>query len=314
MRSIIVTGASGFIGRNFIRHLGKDCRIVACIRDEKAKLLFDAMPHVTTIVCPMDSYAELPKKIAKDSYDTFYHFAWAGARGKQRADYQMQARNAQYTCDAAQASKEIGCKRFITAGTISENVAKDILENHYTGENLIYGLSKMYAHKMLDIVASKNNISYAWAKLSNIYGSDDQTGNLVAYTIKEITEGRVPTYGPCQQPYNFTHIEDVLTALEKLGAAETLTRKEYFISNGECRKLADYLEEVAEVWGGTVAIGKRPDDGIRYQEEWFSDTGLEKLGFTPHYSFSNGIRALKHEYEMKSGEPINEAGEHNDIQ
>lgn len=293
MRNLIVTGASGFIGRNLIRHLEKENYIIACIHDERSKALFESMHHVTPIICPMESYAALPEKVPAGSYDTFYHFAWAGARGKGRADYQMQARNARYTCDAALAAKQIGCKRFISAGTISENVAEDILVRNYTGENLIYGLSKMYAHKMLDVVAAKNGISYVWAKLSNIYGGDDQTGNLIAYTVKEISEKRIPTYGPCQQPYNFTHIHDVLAALEKLGTAEMLTRKEYFISNGECRKLVEYLEEVAEVWGGKIAIGKRPDDGICYQKEWFWDTGLDELDFVPRYSFSDGIRAMK---------------------
>ena len=43
-----------------------------------------------------------------------------------------------------------------------------------------------------------------------------------------------------------------------------------------------------------VAIGLRPDDGVRYQKEWFDNKRLtEELGFSFKYSFEQGIKKEK---------------------
>lgn len=293
MKKWIVTGATGFIGRNLVRHLARDRHVVAIVHHEDAGRQFDGMDHVNLVVCSMEDYQGLASRVPKDQYDVFCHLAWAGTAGRARADYRLQTKNAEYTCDAAMEAKKLGCRRFLAVGTITERVADKALEHHYTAENLIYGLAKHYAHQLLDIIAQKEHIDYAWAMLSNIYGGDNATGNLISYTMKEIGEGRVPTYGPCQQPFNFTYIDDVISALILLGEAEKLPQRTFFVSNGECRKLADYLKSAAALLEGRVAIGARPDDGIRYDASWFQNDALRSIGFCPRYDFEDGIRAIR---------------------
>ena len=295
MKKVIVTGATGFIGRNFISKVTmRGVNVVAIVRDvTAAQVIFPSNARVHLVACSMENYAQLPKLLPSDCYEAFYHFAWEGTTGQKRSDYILQSHNAQYTCDALLVAKRLGCRRFITTGTITENVAVESLSRHYTAENLIYGLAKLYAHKLVDIMAYREEMPYVWAKLSNIYGGDNRNGNLISYAIKEIRSGRVPTFGPCQQPYNFTYIDDVLNALQLLGETATLPQTEYFISNGDCRKLQAYLESVAVQYDGRVAIGAREDDGVRYQERWFDNQVLLDIGFHPYYSFEAGLAAMK---------------------
>ena len=226
----------------------------------------------------------------------FYHFAWQGSSGSKRADFALQARNAVASAEAVQVSKRMGCHRFISTGTITEYIAEDVLKRHYTSENLIYGLSKDYAHKLVDITAHKEKMSYVWAMLSNIYGGGNKTGNLISYTLQQFKKGQEPSYGSCLQSYNFTHIEDVAEALYLLGEAFQLSKESYLVSNGECRLLRDYIEELANVCGKNVAIGTRPDDGVRYEATWFEDKALQsELGFKPAYSFAAGVKKLLEE-------------------
>lgn len=293
MERVIVTGASGFIGRNFIKFLSqKNIEIYAIDRNESLDL-FENYPNVYVICNELANISELEQLIPKKEYDAFYHFAWSGTTGGARADYALQSVNAVYTCDAARVFAKLndGRGKFITTGTITEKVAENILTKHYQSENLMYGLAKLYTHNLLDIVCHKENLQYVWAKLSNIYGGDNVNGNLISYTMKEIKAGNTPSYGPCEQPYNFTHIDDVLEALYLLGNTPT-EQSEYFISNGECRKLKEYLQEVAEVCDAKVGIGLRADDGVRYNEEWFDNAALCSLGYQPKYTFSEGLREI----------------------
>ena len=302
MKHVIVTGANGFIGSNVTRYLLlKGIEVTAIVhhsteRIDSLKVKFDG--NLRIVVCDMENIASLPELLKGKEYDVFYHFAWNGSAGALRADYITQAKNAIASAEAVKTAKILGCRRFVSVGTITEHIADDLLACHYTSENLIYGLSKDYAHKLVDITAHKEKIPYVWGVLSNIYGGDNETGNLISYTLNQFKCGKKPTYGPCLQPYNFTHIDDVVEALFLLGVADKLEKEEYLVSNGECRSLREYLEELASICCKEVAIGERSDDGVRYDASWFSDNGLQsELGFKPKYDFSNGINKLMNEME-----------------
>lgn len=294
MERVIVTGANGFIGRNFIKFLSKHNIEVYAVDMDHENSIISNLANVHLIECSLDNIQSLGNIIPGTNYDAFYHFAWAGTTGVARADYTLQTDNAKYTCDAAIVSKKMNCNKFITTGTITEKVAERILTNNYTSQNLIYGLSKLYTHNLLDIVCKQNNINYVWAKLSNIYGGDNTNGNLISYTLKEFSENRIPSYGPCLQPYNFTYIDDVINALYLLGNEDT-NENEYFISNGECMKLKEYLETLASIFDKEVAIGERENDGVKYDESWFDSRALINAGFKPQYSFIDGIKDIRGE-------------------
>lgn len=302
MKNVIVTGATGYIGYYLVKALaGRGTHVIAIVRNsDKAERLFFGLPQVSILACPMEDYEQLPNFTHIRGLDAFYHLAWDGTAGKARADYQKQCRNTRYTCDAAVAAKKMGCNRFITTGTITELVADDILRCHYTAENLMYGLAKSFTHRLLDIVARQLELDYIWAQLSNIYGGKNTTGNLISYTMNEIRTGRTPIYGPCEQPYNFTYIDDVIEALICLGDAGHHNDSTYFISNGECYQLKYYLQSIGNILGKQLGINQRPDDGVRYDVSWFDSTPLQKeFGFVPKYQFEDGLKEiLKNDYKV----------------
>lgn len=292
MNKVIITGATGFIGRNLVKYFSaRDVEVYAVSR-RWAYSDLDKLCGVYHVTCTLSEISQLSSLIPKGEYDAFYHLAWEGSTGNGRKDYRIQANNSVSVCDAVIASKEIGCKRFITPGTIAEFVAQNMMENDYTAETLIYARAKIFAHNLLNVVAKNNNIDYVWAVFSNIFGGDNKNGNLISYTLNEFDLGRTPTYGPCLQPYNFTYIKDVLEILAGLGEAKE-TADQYFISNGDCRLLKDYLETIAKMCGKEISVGVRPDDGVRYKAEWFSNEALVKdIGYKPLYTFEEGVQEI----------------------
>lgn len=298
MLKAIVTGANGFIGSAVSRKLlsqGVQVTAVVHSRNERVIQLKNEFGggNVHILKCDIEHIQSLPNLAADRDFDVFYHFAWQGSSGSLRADFALQARNAVASAEAVQVSKRMGCHRFISTGTITEHIAGDVLKRHYVSENLIYGLSKDYAHKLVDITAHKEKMPYVWAVLSNIYGGDNKTGNLISYTIQQFMSDQEPSYGPCLQPYNFTHIDDVVEALYLLGKAPQLCQESYLVSNGECMLLREYIKKLADAYGKSVAIGARSDDGVRYEASWFKDEALQlELGFKPAYNFEAGVKKL----------------------
>lgn len=295
MQSALITGSNGFIGRNFIKYLvRKGVRVYAVSRSVEDSSLRD-FPNVQLIDNELKDLSELEDLPGEGiPPDTFYHFAWSGTTGVQRADYVMQLENARYVCDAAKLSKKLGCRRFISLGTITEKVVPYAVEHHCVSPALTYAIAKVAASNMLEVVCKAEDIDYIWVRLSNIYGGENTNGNLISYTLEEFKKGRTPSYGPCLQPYNFTYIDDVVEALYLLGDKIMPHESTYFLSNGEYRILKDYITEISEVFQRPIEIGKRADDGIRYEEEWFTDTRIQKdFGFSPKHRFSDAIRMMR---------------------
>ena len=288
---ILVTGASGYIGRNFIRFLIKSGKnVIAVTRNPIAE--FSGEKNCVQILCSLNEYESLANKVSGLNIQVFYHFAWSGTSGEDRNNYSLQLRNVKYTCDAAVVAHEMECKRFITTGTITEKVAENILEKDYSAQNLIYGLSKLYAHRLLDVVCKNIGLEYVWARLSNIYGGDNTSGNLISYTLNALKTGNIPSFGPCLQPYNFTHINDVVNALYLLGTTNHV-KKEYVVSNGECRVLKEYLQIIENLYEKKLGIGQRLDDGIIFNTEWFKNDDITELGFKPKMSFEKAMMLQK---------------------
>jgi nucleoside-diphosphate-sugar epimerase len=294
MKKAIVTGANGFIGRWLIKELQRrEVEVIAVIRNKESKINFIS-DNVKIVYCELDSISDLSNLIEDRDVDVFYHLAWSGTAGKSRADYSMQLCNVKYACDGATVAKKIGCQKFIGIGTITENIAQNILNIPAKAENTIYGIAKHTTHCMLDIVCKNIKLDYVWAQLSNIYGPDNTTGNIISYTLSELKNGNRPTFSKANQPYDLMSVEDTAVALSLLGEKST-TKNQYFIGSGEPKILCEYLLSIGSIYGdrGRIGIGERPDDGLAYDLAWFDTTDLETdTGFKTKKSFEDNMEEI----------------------
>lgn len=292
MKNVIVTGANGFVGYWLIKELAKhNCNITAVIKDENENIsMLSEFDNVNIVYCDLSALETLKEKLAGKTYDTFYHIAWIAAGGIGRADYNLQLLNVKYACDALKVASELGCKKILFAGTITEKLTESI-DRLSSAVNNIYGVVKNTTHSLVKILSQKYNIDYVWMRFANLYGPHSVNGNIVGYTIKELLSGNDATFGPAQQPYDFVYIEDLAYAAYLLGEKET--KKDcYYLGCGDIRKLSDYLLEIGSICGKSdkIKIGARPDDGTRYNAEWFEIKDLkEDTGYEPKVSLQEGV-------------------------
>ena len=295
MKKVVVTGANGFVGYWLIRELCKnDVKVTAIIKDtnENISMLF-GFNGVDIVYCELAEIESLKDKITDRDYDAFYHLAWISAGGAGRADYAIQLQNVKYACDAVSVAKELGCKKILFAGTVTEKIAENILNLSGKAVNNIYGICKHMTHCLVDVECQRQGIDYVWMQFSNLYGPYSINGNIVGYTIKELLQGNEAKFGPANQIYDLLYIEDLVYAAYLLGANETKSHA-YYLGSGQLRILSDFLKEIGEVCGkpDLIKIGARPDDGTRYEDSWFDITPLkEDTGYAPKVSFKDGLMA-----------------------
>lgn len=289
---VIVTGANGFIGSALI---GKLLATSAEILAVDLSFASNRLPQSDRLVCkemPVEQISMLESLVKPGEYDVFYHLAWKGVNGPLKADVFVQIENILSAAKCAETAHKLGCKRFLCAGTIAEQAVNSLPALKKTNGGMLYGTAKDSAHKLLETYCKNMGLDFIWMQFSNIYGPQNKTGNLVSYTITELINGRVASFGPAEQPYDFIYVNDLIEAVFRLADAP-VQDSFYYIGSGETRKLKDYLLRIGTLLEkpALIKIGERPDDGIRYSVEMFDTAALVRdIGAYVTMSFDEGIK------------------------
>lgn len=289
MKKVIVTGANGFIGSSLIKKLVANNVGVVAVDITFAGDRLPATDLITKVESGVDT--TLAEKIPVGEYDAFYHLAWRGVNGAEKADPTVQLANIQTAVDCANVCKQIGVKKLLCAGTVAENATYSLPNLQQTSGGMMYGVAKHACQLIVEDYCKNIGLPFVWMQFSNIYGVGNKTGNLVSYTLGELMAGKEATFGPALQPYDFIYVDDLIEAVYRLGANET-KKAFYYIGSGCPRILKEYLLRIGELVGyaDKVGIGIRSDDGIKYSMDMFSNKDLvEAIGEYVTTDFDCGI-------------------------
>lgn len=289
MKNVIVTGGNGFIGSSLIKMLvANGIKVIAVDITFQGERLPES-ELITKIESSVD--ASLVEKLPVEEYDAFYHLAWKGVNGADKANPSVQLANIQMAIDCADICKKLNVKKFLCAGTVAENATFSLPNLEKTSGGMMYGVAKHACRLILEDYCKNIGQQFVWMQFSNIYGVGNKTGNLVSYTLGELMTGNEATFGPALQPYDFIYVDDLIEAVYRLGEKET-NKAFYYIGSGSPRQLKEYLLRIGELVGyaDKIGIGIRPDDGIKYSMDMFcNDDLVDAVGEYVSTDFDNGI-------------------------
>jgi len=260
MTRVLLTGATGFVGRHVHRALiARGCKVRAVIRTgSTSRVSFDA-----EIVETDDLFVDAPELWAARcaDIDMVLHLAWYAEPGK----YLTSLRNLDClggTLALAKGALAAGVQRFVGTGTCFEY---DLRQSHLFTDTPLdpltpYASAKAATYLALKTVMEQEETSFLWARLFYLFGEGEDARRLVPYLHQQMRAGARADLTSGTQVRDFMDVKDAAEMLveDALGTRSGASN----IASSQGITVRALAERIADEYGrrDLLNFGARPDN------------------------------------------------------
>lgn len=279
MPSILVTGASGYVGSTLLSLFPKKWHVLAF--DKRAPSV--KLPENVEFVRG-DITNPIPKKLLRD-IEIVVHLATLKGSEKCRVNSMDAIEiNVLGTHNLLKSSRSAGVEKFIFASTYwvyDENVAPPYSERSPTMPRELYGLTKLIS----EIEIANSSIKYVILRFSNLfgYGSGIESDDVISVFIRRGLEGKpIIIYNKGIQKLDFIDVEDACKCVLKIISKSRLHNTILNVGRGEPTSINDIAQIVSRViknkTGKSIAV-KNVKRKYQPPDRWLSINKLRnKIG------------------------------------
>lgn len=282
MKKVLITGASGLLGKAILRRLKEEKNYeVYAVTTKQENLIGYEYANIT--LCDLTDEVQCDKIIKTIAPDILIHLAW----NQENSGFRMSEENLKWlsiSMELLYLFEKYGGKRFIFAGSSSEyDGANGVFdETSDIIPSTLYGLCKKTFNEFANQYCRVRNIDYVGMRLFTIYGREDRHYfGAIPSAIQKLVRGEEVI---CNSP-NTTR--DYIYAEDAAHVAVQLMEHDYKgilnVASGIPRKMREVFE----------CIGKslNQSGNIRFNEENMTENRFEadislmrKLGLTGYNS------------------------------
>ncbi len=276
-RSALVTGASGFVGRNLVAELlDRGWRVVALGRSTSGAIA--TQPGLETAV--LHEIGDLPTILDGARVDAVFHLAAHQSRGHRPSDI-----------DAfLEANLRLGMHLFAAAADRGIRVI-DALSYFQFRDGVpvahsLYSATKQAQAEFARFWRDRLGADIRDVILFDNYGANDGRDKLIPALIRAVRSGERLTIGPLEQLVDLLHVRDVATGL--ISVAEGMPRGPLAIRADEFATVGSIVDLVGRAAGAPVPVVIDPargsNDGPRAAGTWD-----RPAGWSPEVALPVGI-------------------------
>ena len=316
--SILITGASGFIGSFIVEEaLSRGFEVWAAVRKSSShQFLKDERIHF--IELNLSSQEALQQQLAGHQFDYVVHAAGVTKCLDKQDFFRINTEGTKHLVTALLALR-MPLRRFVYISSLSimgaireQQPYGEIRESDTPRPNTAYGESKLQAEQWLDT----QPIPYIILRPTGVYGPRERDYFMMAKSIQSHTDFAV---GFQQQDITFVYVTDVVQAVF-LALEKGQTGRRYFLSDGEVYQSAAFSNYIrrelgnpwwiritAPLWllrvitfvgeyvgrlTGKVTALNNDKYYIMRQRNWHCDItpAHQELGYEPQVKLEEGVR------------------------
>jgi dTDP-glucose 4,6-dehydratase len=312
-KTVLVTGASGFIGS----HLAEE--LVTCGASVRAFLHYNSRGdegNLTHIASEIRRQIEVVhgdltdpdavKKAVKATDYVFHLGALIAIPYSYIHPFSFVQSNVVGTANILNACLEVGIERLITTSTsevYGTAVTIPMDETHRLHPQSPYAASKAAADHLVESYAHSFDLPVVIVRPFNTFGPRQSTRAVIpTIIVQALRQGEIEI-GSTSPTRDFNFVKDIAHGFALAGTAPNITGEIFNLGTGEEHSIAEVLETVSTILGAELRVGEaagRLRPASSEVQRLIADSGkaARRLGWSPSYSFRAGLEATIEWYEV----------------
>lgn len=269
MKKILITGASGLLGKAVLRQLkGKEEYEAYAVTTDAGRL--KDYKYVHPVVCNLTVEEQRETLLRTVQPDILLHLAWNQAD----ASFRMSPANLQWldiSMSLLYLFEQYGGKRFLFAGSSSEyDGAEGVFREDTPAPPpaSLYGLSKRTFNEFACEYCRRRGIGYAGMRFFTIYGAEDEHsfGAIPSAVCKLKRNEQIVCSSP-ETTRDYIYVEDAAKiAVRLLGHSFTGIVN---VASGKAQTMREVFQCIGEAMGKSqyVKMSENPSEGKRFEAD-----------------------------------------------
>lgn len=294
---VLVTGGSGFIGSNLVKHLIENGNSVTVLDDFSSgyRSNLNPFPEVNIVEGDVRDQDAVSKAIR--GAEVVFHLA-ASVGNKRSIDFPVTDAeiNVLGTIRILEAARKEGVRKIVTsssAGIFGELKTIPIKEDHPVEPDTPYGCTKLCEEKLSLAYAKLYSIEAVCLRYFNVFGPNqrfDAYGNVIPiFVFRMLGNEPLLIYGDGEQTRDFVHVNDVVQA--NIKAADAMGVSGAFnIASGRSVTINRLVEMITKNQNKLINIIHGPERAgdVRHS---LADISLaqQQLNYNPSVDLEQGL-------------------------
>lgn len=296
---LLLTGASGFIGRNVLLRAPREWEIVAVYHrtaDLPAFVAEHGLTHVAPVACDLasaDAVRALAARLGRADAALYLAANGDPAASAERVRWDLELNTVAVVNVLEQCA--VGRMVYMSSGAVYDGLSGSVTPATPVTPLLPYAISKYASERYVAFFADRRHTldSFANVRFFGAYGPYEAPRKITTRWLRAILAGQreFTIRGNGRNLIDFMHVDDAVDALLRVvnasGFSGTLD-----LASGAPQTIDEVAAAMARAVGVEIDL-RHEGDVPEYIEFRSADpTMRERFGFTPTIPFADGIRRL----------------------
>jgi len=293
-KTILITGAAGFLGSHLAEKLAEENRVIAVdIANNLPQDIKESLKFYEVDIADPDIIAEV---FRKERPQTVYHLAGPISLRREIDDPLFKKSlnilgnlsTILNCCTKYEAEKII----FFSSGGAIYEEARTIPtpENYPAHPASLYGLANLIIERYIKSYQQKYGLSFTFLRFGNVYGPRQWENGIIPSIIIKVLKGESPViYGKGNQTRDFIFVEDAIEA--SIIALNDNRNETYNVSSGKEISINKILDKVTVILNKQVKPIYASRKNKETERSCLDNSKIKKeLGWQPKINIDQGLR------------------------